>query len=216
MLEYRVMRAIVTASACALLSAAAGPAFADVVVFDRSGAGTFLQLDFISLPGGPGDYRFDVESSIPVTFQIRAGYVRHWDIFVAPPPRPHHEFLDGNTSGAEDGQDLFGQSGSWLFTVPDTEFYFFNAGSEYEDRGVPEGTPLYEVVNYENPYFSVFADDIDQGLRFTYRFKVTRLGAAAVPEPAVWTLLIAGFGLAGAALRRGRRGQVGPAPVSSP
>jgi hypothetical protein len=34
--------------------------------------------------------------------------------------------------------------------------------------------------------------------------------SAAVPEPAAWALLIAGFGLTGAALRRRRRAQVQP------
>jgi hypothetical protein len=39
---------------------------------------------------------------------------------------------------------------------------------------------------------------------WTFVSEIDFLGTAAVPEPGTWALMIAGFGLAGAALRRRR------------
>ena len=69
--------------------------------------------------------------------------------------------------------------------------------------------PRWASTNFSKLVFNVSAG--------TYTFNVTdlapvggvngldvRLDTAAVPEPATWALMIAGFGLAGAALRRRR------------
>lgn len=48
----------------------------------------------------------------------------------------------------------------------------------------------------------------DVGGRASYGNLVTDVSVAAVPEPGVWAMLITGFGMVGAAVRRRRRGVV--------
>ncbi len=57
-----------------------------------------------------------------------------------------------------------------------------------------------------NMRISAFPYDFNQGLVTGFNDKV-----AAVPEPATWTMMIAGFGLVGGALRRRRQGEKAPA-----
>jgi hypothetical protein len=56
-----------------------------------------------------------------------------------------------------------------------------------------------------NMDFSVLVDDSFQGQQFTLRFNTV---SGAVPEPSSWAMLIAGFGLVGATMRRRRRSAV--------
>jgi hypothetical protein len=184
---------------------AAHPAAANVVVFQESGSTTFLNIPITGLPGA-GEYLFEVESSIPVTFELSAGYEYHWDIFLAPPPRPHHEFLEGNNIPIEDNVALTTTLGSWTFIVPETQYAFFDADGSYDYLGIAPGTPLYEIVQFENPYFYAYGYDVVASEAFDYSFKVTKLtpGGAEVPEPAAWALMLLGFGALGTALRRRR------------
>lgn len=188
----------------ALLSAHA--AVADEVVFAQSGNTNSLSLYYPPLPGA-GNYRFDFTSSIPVLVAINAGYEYHYDTFVAPPPKPHSEFIEGNSYAVEDYYEVIGGNVSWSFLVPETQYTFFPAPAGYFD--IQEGTLLYEEVKFDDPYFGFYAEDLDYAA-FDYTLTVTRI--SAVPEPGTWALVICGFGLAGSALRSSRR-RMRPASV---
>lgn len=191
-----------------ILAMAAVSAKADVVVAQFNGSASNVDLSYKPLPG-PGVYRFDLTTSLPVIFVITGGYNYHWDAFVAPPPKPHHEYLEGNNSPTLNGVGGIGADVTWTFVVPETRYVFFPAPAYYDMYGVPEGTPVYQEHRYESPYFSleaisdevVFDGDIPIGYApFDYSFTVSRV--TPVPEPAAWALMIVGFAAVGVAVRR--------------
>lgn len=202
------MKRAIASAAFAVALGAAGQAGADVVVFQESGTTSVFDLFGVGLPGG-GNYRFDATSSIPVSFEFLASYEEHWDIFRAPAPRPHSEFIEGNSSPVEDSASANGLAFSWTFLVPPTTTTYFDSGPAYEVYGIPIGTLLYEEVKSDNPFFGVFVRDEELGRPFDYSFTVTRL--TPIPEPSTWVGLILGFGVLGAALRRQRAGRLSPA-----
>lgn len=59
-----------------------------------------------------------------------------------------------------------------------------------------------EVYNVRAPILFVSFDENMRGMPVQYRISI--IGDVRVPEPATWAMLIAGFGLSGAALRRRR------------
>ncbi len=180
----------------AIALAAPATAYArDVVIFEQSSTTNFASA-FSFLPGA-GDYKFEVTGTVPPsTFNLLTAYTYHWDVFVAPPPRPHHEYIDGNDYDQTFVLDF--SSGVAFFTVPKTTYYFFTAGNQYEAYGVAAGTLVYQEDKYEDPYFNLYAES-SNGDAFDYSFKVTHLNA--LPEPGTWALMIMGFGAAGARLR---------------
>jgi len=153
-----------------------------------------------ALPGA-GSYRFDYTSSISAQFTLSAGYVDHYDVFLAPPPRPHAEYLEGDDQDHNELTDKFGTSSSIEFFVPSMYRDFYNAGPEYEYRGVPAGTPVYREQRYEDPYYWAEIVGDEFGGPFNYTITVTQTG---VPEPAVWAVMILGFTGVGVAMRRRR------------
>jgi PEP-CTERM motif len=66
-----------------------------------------------------------------------------------------------------------------------------------------DGFQVYELVFRNN---QLIREDVTRGGFLIDSFTVSLVGAAAVPEPASWAMIIAGFGLVGGAMRR-RRGQ---------
>ena len=87
-------------------------------------------------------------------------------------------------------------SSSWVLKPTDYQTYtpdFWGPGNG--------GTTRYHYLGQQ--FFSVYFGPEDAGM--PYWFTVDDADAMrAVPEPATWTMMIAGFGLAGAALRRRR------------
>jgi hypothetical protein len=195
-------RGIATLAAVSAL-ACAGQAAAATVVYHQSGT-TDLFAVSQGLPEGPRRYTFQANSSVPIYWSVLAAYTVHWDIFVAPPPKPHGEYLEGNEDWHMEGFQGYGTSVAFDFIVPATKIlFYFKAGNEYLDWGVEPGTDLYYEEKYEGPWFEVFAERPDME-PFQYWFTILDT-TAAVPEPSTWTLLIVGFGLAGAGLRTHRR-----------
>ena len=77
-----------------------------------------------------------------------------------------------------------------------TYFLTFDSTSDYGISGdVNNGYPKGFV--YANPGYGAFTG-------YDYTFRTYASDTFSVPEPAIWALMLGGFGLAGAALRRGR------------
>jgi hypothetical protein len=193
-------RALSTLATMAALSFAA-PAGA-AVVFQSSGTTSVLSTPIIWLPD-PGNYKVKATASVPITWQVEFSYDYHWDVFLAPPPRPHDEFIEGNSHEIWNVDVDTAKSFLATYVVPETIYEFFNATDYYTAYGIPLGTPLYRETKFENAYLSIFADQIYTGESFDYSITVSRVGA--IPEPGTWALLILGFGLSGAVLRANRR-----------
>lgn len=195
-----MMRSI-SGVALALACAWSGNASAYQVVHNSAGSSDYVDLWYVGLPG-PGTYQFHAKSSVPVLFNVTAGYEYHPDLFLAPAPKPHSEFVEGHNSPYATGVELNGTGSYWTFVVPETQYYFFNADANLEYAGIPAGTPMYWETKYMSPYFSLFADAAD-GSTFKYSFTVLRM--TAVPEPATWAMMIVGFGAVGSMVRTSRR-----------
>lgn len=101
-----------------------------------------------------------------------------------------------------------GQSFDWLFgtftptggNAPAGLYSFFNAGAIVQIYN-PGADPN---DGGDDQYDSVLLASTCPGQNPSCAFTREVLPALAVPEPAAWTLMIAGFGLIGAALRRRR------------
>jgi hypothetical protein len=65
------------------------------------------------------------------------------------------------------------------------------------------GRDIIDDLRNVNMDFNVLVDDSFDGRQFTLRFTT-----AAVPEPSSWAMLIAGFGIVGATMRRRRQSAV--------
>lgn len=88
-------------------------------------------------------------------------------------------------------------AGNWDHTFDTTQTSTWNLTFINNNGGAPLGAEAALLVALEQgrAYFNIHTDVFPAG-------EIRGFYAAAVPEPGVWALLIAGFGLAGAALRR--------------
>jgi PEP-CTERM motif len=198
--QGEVMKSIVAAAAVALTALGASPAFAGTtVVYEGTETTDWANL-WESLPGY-GSYTFEFTASAPVAYTLIAEYDYHWDVFLAPAPRPHNENIEGSNDLTGTTWSATGTSFTHVFHVGKMSRTGFVTGDEYLGWGIQPGTRMYRETKYENPYFEFWADRKD-GSDFTYTFKVTQF--ASVPEPATWAMMIIGFGGVGAMVRRGR------------
>jgi len=197
------MRTLFAACTAVCVLAGAGSAQASTVIFQQAGTESFVNISNAPLPG-PGKYRFEATSDVAAFFTFTGGYEEHWDVFLAPPPRPHNENIEGNNNPFAIDEYANGLTAAWEFTVPKTGFTFFGAPAHYADYGIAPGTPVYLEEKFESPYFSFFAEAVTlDGTPIDYRFTVTQF--TAVPEPATWAMMIVGFGADGVLLRSARR-----------
>jgi hypothetical protein len=82
-------------------------------------------------------------------------------------------------------------------------------GQQYnENYKLDLGAPGYGAPGGTNSAISAYVDDNAIGAQYTnYVFRVDAIGGA-VPEPATWGLMLAGFGIVGGAMRRRQRTSV--------
>ncbi len=102
-----------------------------------------------------------------------------------------------NFAWSADGTGLEFSLDNSLFTgaVPGA-IYEFGNNQQFDTIGGRLTLRIAQAFNYDVAGGSVYGDD---------RLGTVTLGAAgAVPEPATWAMMIGGFGLAGAAMRRRR------------
>jgi hypothetical protein len=100
--------------------------------------------------------------------------------------------------------DVLGAGGAKIFTLSGSTLINANFGNQNLD-----------ATNRRVTFFAG-GDQVITGLKFTstgVAFEIDDIAVAGViPEPASWALMIAGFGLVGAAMRRQR---LAPARVSA-
>lgn len=98
---------------------------------------------------------------------------------------------------------IFGQRGNWTSFGPEDYYRFFTVYPNFAQWIISES--LFSQSGTSD--FSNTASlslDLPEGVTFTSASGLF-LTAAAVPEPATWSLLIGGFGACGATLRQRRR-----------
>ena len=195
------MKLMLGAAVAAVTMAGAGSAAADVTIFQDAGSG-YDQTRVVSL-SSPGLYRATITSSAPAFLESVAEWIIHWDTFLAPPPKPHSDFIEGNTSDGFAGGGLFGTYFSFDFTIPEETYRWFQS-STFEEfaYGIPVGSLMYKWTRPENISISFHFDDDGAGVLTDYSFNLIRV--SAVPEPATWAIMIIGFAGSGIALRRAR------------
>lgn len=196
------MQKTLAMAAAAVTLAVAAPVKADVILLEQSGLSDSAGIPLFKLPG-PGSYKFEAFTSGPAEFSLDTYYNYHWDVFLAPAPRPHNEYIEGNSDFLFEFNPFVGQSASITFTVGKDSRSYLRSDQYYQDAyGIPVGTLLYTHTAYDNPRFggSMYSE---RG-PVNYTFRITQLGVAAIPEPATWAMLIVGFGLSGSALRQTR------------
>ncbi|WP_313538141.1 PEPxxWA-CTERM sorting domain-containing protein [Sphingomonas sp.] len=134
------------------------------------------------IPFGPGKYQLRFAFGTPVPFDVTIHTEEHYNFF----------WVDtGDYIGGDDNFYLDTHAyhvptttGTVQWTIDPAYSYTFN--------------DIY-VTGYYNGVDADFDFYADPGATVAYRIDIS-----AVPEPAHWVLLIGGFGLAGAVLRRRR------------
>ena len=154
--------------------------------------GTIAGADYlyIPIPFGPGSYQLSFAFSEPVPFDVTIHTEEHYTTY-----DPYTGDYGGNDEYY--GYTYFygsqTRSGSVQWTIAPAYSYDFG------------GMIFHGFFNGTYADFN-FTGDPDRTITYY-------LGITAVPEPGQWALLIAGFGLAGTALRR--RGRAGLGAVAA-
>jgi len=189
----KVFGTLVAAMAMALSSAA----YASTILYEETGTSA-LGYYSLELPGA-GDYRIEITTSAPVYMEALLDWTSHWDYFVAPPPKPHSEYIEGNSYPVSDYRVGVMTSLIWDISLSESYRYFY-ASAMYEEFGIPAGTLLYEWTRPEDILLSLgFDHDEGLGAPVDYTFRVTQI--SAVPEASTWALIIIGFVGVGGAIR---------------
>jgi len=199
------MKRVVTAAlgAVALSLSLSAPAMADVVLFQTTGSDQDFFYPYFSIyEAGTYDFELSVTRDIDVAWHSNIS--THYDVFVAPPPKPHAENLEGSNGSSLFYENNSGSYFKYTMVLIEPQISYFVADNRYEYRGVAAGTLLYSEFRHEGGTgrFDVYPNSADP---FEFTFTVTKRETAPVPEPATWALMILGFGAVGGAMRARRR-----------
>ena len=199
------MKKLIASAALVFAIVVGQPATAGTtVVFNGNETTNWASL-WETLPGS-GTYTFEFTASAPVNYTLVAEYEEHWDVFVAPAPKPHNQNIEGNNDPTGRTWGGTASAFTYVFDVPDMSRYFFYAKNEYDNYGIQPGTKMYYQSQGENPFFEFQANRGDD-TQFSYTMKITQF--ATVPEPATWAMMIIGFGAVGSMVRSSRRNAIG-------
>jgi hypothetical protein len=113
---------------------------------------------------------------------------------------------DAPLAGREAAALIFGGDASdYLISTEGPDVGSINFRAWYAYIGLPDtvGVDLQDVNNSVGFDLSAYVNDPSLGEYVNYAFKDDG-NVGGVPEPAIWALMIGGFGLTGAALRRRR------------
>lgn len=184
------MRFALLAAAAALSCAAqSGAAVVYQATFSAVGRNLIWEWGIPNIGFGiaPGDYTITVQAQGPIA-RMNGGYAiyKHYDYQCRSGPDAPWQDCGGNDGGAETPF-----AGGAVQTMTSAFTILPPYQIETED--------WREAGRYDLRYFLI---DYDVGNFDPTTITVTISDAAAVPEPATWLTLIAGFGLMGAAARR--------------
>jgi hypothetical protein len=174
------------AAACLAATPAGAVTFSGTAVFDEFGE---AHIDG-PLVTTPGTYRYEFTLSVPTYAQIELIDVLSYDFYDAG---------DGTYYGGNDAPNSLTTD---FFAVPVTHggtFYTLRPPYEDLDGGILEQGYYHLDGALLHLYLPQDQNVLTAARSVDYTFSV-----ALVPEPAAWTLMIVGFGAAGATLRRRR------------
>lgn len=208
------MRRLAVAIAASVVIGAAAGAHASPTVIQSSvvpDENHNLDLFIDSLPRGY--YQFTTAATL-VGGNINLGmrYTEEYEGDNSPGATSYAGFQDGETYPDASGFDRTAHAISWFMTAPPDAFgdppgYVRPPG---ECQVVPIGFYMCNWVYIAEYHLQIIganltfaASDTPQDWQLLYS-STPFAAALGVPEPAEWTLLIAGFGVIGAALRRRR------------
>ncbi len=144
--------------------------------------------------------------TLNVEVEVRGGNATLRDGYVSSNYITYYDFFDPETGEPQGGNDTDNEefyyfedildpgSGTWK-----TSFHVQRLISYVDQR---PGEPFPYETGYTVTEAKVFGE-FSADAPITYIIRLS--GSAMVPEPATWAMLIAGFGLVGAAARRRRR-----------
>lgn len=210
------MKTMLGLAGAALAMALATPAAASIVQYQYQGSvAAAFGLDPVGVAAGDQVHvtvRFDTAYESDVTAAANAAYGTFYSSIKAatlttPGAFLHIQVGSNPISGAFDGSeqvpfaaDPFGTGGNPYVLFKDGGFFgvsYFGANTSFAAFATAGAAPeFYDFVGG-----SIKVGGPSYGGFFNYD-KATR---ADVPEPAAWSLMIVGFGLAGAGVRRRRR-----------
>jgi len=212
-LQWTVMATTASASTTVLLSLSGTVGDANWTVGSPADADPSVQYPELAINLDPFLEKFGAPGGlIQITYSGPALLVTNTDYYYL----QQYEFYDCLQSHCTSFADLTHDGGDDLgpFSGPDHEFfgdssYSFIIDTSYINRSPipPPDVPIEDYANrwiYRDGYTFytvnnfVSADDIGKAYSFTI---------STVPEPATWAMMLAGFGLIGAAMRaaKGKR-----------